>query len=207
MHCSAVRVARYAFCILHACMNHGLAYVGRRSKVNRDPARGEELASLIRLWQDGYCFARVHNKCAIKNCALRRCVQVMASGDAQTGFASQFIFANMKVFPVLLPVAQRLLDHLCYFIRSLTIVPLLLSVILSRCTIGDFTRIFIIDCAIWCKLIFCRLYHYRLIFSLSLEISIICLQTNTKTPEKRDFNITNEIKLRFYNCDLMKRLT
>lgn len=102
MFCGTVWVARYAFCILHACMNHGLAYVDWRSKVNRDPMREEELASLIRLWRGSCCFASVHNECTIKDCGcvaslyttyrIRRCINWFR--------ASQFIFANTrKSFP------------------------------------------------------------------------------------------------------------
>lgn len=162
MHCDAVRVARYAFCILHAYMNHSLAYESKIEGQSRVRfARGEELASLIRLWRGSCCLGRMHNECTIKDCdcvaslyttyRVRRCTNWFR--------ASQFIFANTKVFPALLPVAQRSLD-LCYSARSLMIVPLLLFPFpsFSRCTIGDSMRISIADCAIWCKLMFYWLY-------------------------------------------------
>lgn len=115
-------------CVLHFTRMHesrSCLYVGRRSKVNRDPARGRELASLIRLWRGSCCLVRMYNECTIKDCdyvaslyttyRVRRCTNSFR--------ASQFIFANTKVFPALLPLAQRSLD-LCHSARSLTTVSL-----------------------------------------------------------------------------------
>lgn len=155
----AVRVARYTFCISHACMNHGFAYVEDRRSIEIPFARGEELASLIRLWRGSCCLARVHNECTIKDCdcvaslyttyRVRRCANWFRT--------SQFIFA--KVF--LAASGCTMITDLRYSTaRSLTIqIPLLLFPFpsFSHCTIGDSTKISITHFVIWCKLIFCWL--------------------------------------------------
>lgn len=110
--------ARYTrACILYAYMNY-LAYIRRGSKVNRDSARWRKEESSTRLWQ-GSCCIGVHNECAIKDRGLRRvatrmrklvlCARVTLSSRTQ------------KVFPALLPVAQRPLDLCRSSARSLAI--------------------------------------------------------------------------------------
>lgn len=119
MHrCRASREIR-AFCILYAYMNHDLAYIRRRSKVNRDPAhwRREEPANSTCLWR-GSCIEYIMNA-QLKIVGIpRRYKQIIASRRCANWFCARVTLSpRIQVFPALLPVAQRSLD-LCSLISG-----------------------------------------------------------------------------------------
>lgn len=89
--------------------------------------------------------------------ALRRCIQLIASGDAQTGFVR--VNLSLRIRESLSRAVSGCTtitgsSPLCSFINDRFVT--LISVSFNRCTINDYTRIFI-DGAI-CDALFHRLY-------------------------------------------------
>lgn len=114
------RGARYAFRILHACVNHGLAYIVRRytMKIEGQARSHSRKESSTRLWQGSCCLA------CIMNAQLKIAVTSRAHSLArELVFArmqeSELISASTKVFPAALPAAQRSSDPRADCARSL----------------------------------------------------------------------------------------